>query len=805
MAQQKKRTAGDDLRDFKAGKISGNYYHNGIDRSDNYVQHTSAPYRMTNDKGKTQIVSYNDWLQQEVFKGKHALPNGTTNNSTSSNSSKNAATNSDTKNNTKNEKTPLQNNFDMVDSSAKDFKKSIEDPNKSGIKNKKSENNFFDFQKAESEFEATVKNPNQSLETKVKELSSDYDTAVKNNDTTTANIIKNEYKDLADRVNKQTKINQQNAETAAAENKKLAEQEQKEQQYSDKYKNSTLEQRQNARIHATAEELNWLNKHMYDNATSEELENYNKQLDKEAESLWNKRDEEQAYNRLKTIEDEQGKLKTAIDNAKLNERKKSEYNDVVDNDIKAKTVLQKYYALQDYNDTKHMLASTGHGIESITNQVTLDDYNYINKLSDKERTQIENDFKNLKKEGYDTDSLYKWYERERDAEKATETTKISQEFADNHPVLGSIASVGARLGGAVPDALKYISTDLDKKYNGGDGYINPEETNTAISDSIRSKVSENINDDFGSFLYNTGMSMADFTSLLPLNAIPGGQALSLGIMGTSAGVGAANEVIENGGTIDNAVKTGFAAGIAETLFEKVSLEQLSVFKASGKSTLRAAIGDILKGAFTEGSEEAFTDLANRLTDDAINGDLSSYNRSKQRYIEQGMSEADAEKAASWEFWQNVALDFAGGAMSGGALNLITAGVNLGGVKLDLAKNKESNLADGKAALADENFDINLLIKQGLAAEKNDKAYNLAKKMEKAIENGGKEKIEAADVGNLRFLIGREISRNPELINRIAEVTKAETENEQESTQPSQANFSYQHNKKSRHRECQPSV
>lgn len=33
MAQRRKRTAGDDLRDFKAGKISGNFYHNGIDLS----------------------------------------------------------------------------------------------------------------------------------------------------------------------------------------------------------------------------------------------------------------------------------------------------------------------------------------------------------------------------------------------------------------------------------------------------------------------------------------------------------------------------------------------------------------------------------------------------------------------------------------------------------------------------------------------------------------------------------------------------------------------------------------------------
>lgn len=617
-----------------------------------------------------------------------------------------------------------------------------------------------------------IKNPNKSLNDRVKGLTNMYKAAVATGDTKTAEKMQKEYDELADRVNKQTEINRQNAETAEAENAKLAE---KEQKYADKYKNSTLEQRKNARIHATTEELEWLNKHMYDNSSSKELEDYNNQLNKEANSLWNQRDEEQAYNRLKAIEDEQGKLKTAIDNAKLSEQKKKEYDDIVNNDIKAKTVLQKYYALQHYDDTKHMLASTGHDTDSIKNQVTLDDYNYINKLSDKERTQIEKDFKNLKKEGYDTESLYKWYERDRDAEKAAETTRTSTEYANEHPVLGSIASVGARLGGAVPDAAKYISTDLDKKYNGGDGYINPEATNTAISDAMRAKVSENINNDFGSFLYNTGMSMADFASLLPLNAVPGGQAVSLGIMGTSAGVGAANDVINNGGTIDNAVKTGIAAGIAETLFEKVSLEQLSAFKASGKSTFRAAVGNVLKGAFTEGSEEAFTDLANRLTDDAINKDLSSYNLAKKNYMEQGMNESEAENAASWDFWKNVGLDFAGGAISGGVLNLATAGINLAGAKIDMAQNKESNAQIGKAVMADENFDLDLLIRQGLATDKNDRAYNYAQKMQKLVETDNEGKISAGDVGNLMYLINREVAQNPEIVNRIAQVKKQNTQ------------------------------
>lgn len=827
MAQQRKRTAGDDLRDFKAGKISGNFYHNGIDRSDNYIQHTSAPRYITDENGKTQVASYNEWIQQEVFQHQHDLPNDTS--STSSNNK--TATNDisvKSSNNTSSSagsdiKSFLNGNLNKANSSAENFREAI-------------------------------KNPNKPLDDRVKGLTYMYNAAVATGDTKTAEKMQKEYDELADRVNKQAEINRQNAKEYARSqslkgmteerkalvdernkyaldnglvtstgidtrkkdrykvyseynskidelDKQIAEKQRNgeydlsdsqkavladignkanklTESFENKYKNSTLEQRLNARLHATTSELNWLNKHMYDNATSEELEKYNRELSKEYENLYDRGTtgtDENKEARRRNIEDEQDKIDTYINRAKLSEQKKKEYDDIVDKNVILKTVMQKYYALQHYDDTKHMLASTGHDTDSIKNQVTLDDYNYINKLSDKERTQIEKNFKNLKKEGYDTESLYKWYERERDEEKAAETTRISTEYADEHPILGSIASVGARLGGAVPDAAKYISTDLNKKYNGGDGYINPEATNTAISDAMRAKVSENINNDFGSFLYNTGMSMADFASLLPLNAVPGGQALSLGIMGTSAGVGAANEVINNGGTIDNAVKTGIASGIAETLFEKVSLEQLSAFKASGKSTFRAAVGNVLKGAFTEGSEEAFTDLANRLTDDAINKDLSSYNLSKKNYMEQGMSEAEAENAASWDFWKNVGLDFAGGAISGGVLNLATAGVNLAGAKIDMAQNKESNAQIGKAVMADENFDLDSLIRQGLATEKNDKAYNYAKHMQKLVENDNEGKISAGDVGNLMYLINRETAKNPELINKIAQVKKQNTQ------------------------------
>lgn len=745
MAQQRKRTAGDDLRDFKAGKISGNFYHNGIDRSDNYIQHTSAPRYITDENGKTQVASYNEWIQQEVFQHQHDLPNDTS--STSSNNK--TATNDisvKSSNNTSSSagsdiKSFLNGNLNKANSSAENFREAI-------------------------------KNPNKPLDDRVKGLTYMYNAAVATGDNKTAEKMQKEYDELADRVNKQTEINRHNAETAEAENAKLAEQAEKEQKYADKYKNSTLEQRKNARIHATTEELDWLNKHMYDNSSSKELEEYNNQLNKEANSLWNQRDEEQAYNRLKAIEDEQGKLKTAIDNAKLSEQKKKEYDDIVNNDIKAKTVLQKYYALQEYLKTD----------TSDADEATNTDNSYIKKLSENERNKIKADFLKLKDKGYNTESLYKWYAREQEEQKAEDNLDRIKMYAKKHPVIASANSIGQKFVGGVPDAIQYISANLDKKYNGGDGYINPDTTETAKSEAIRQSVSEKIDNDFGSLLYTAGMGIADSTINMVMNKfIPGGSAMGLTLLGTSAGVSGVNEVIKNGGTIDNAVRTGIASGIAEALFEKISLEQLSAFRASGKSTFRAAVGNVLKGAFTEGSEEAFTDLANRLTDDAINKDLSSYNLAKKNYMEQGMNEAEAENAASWDFWKNVGLDFAGGAISGGVLNLATAGINLAGAKIDMAQNKESNAQIGKAVMADENFDLDLLIRQGLATDKNDRAYNYAHKMQKLVETDNEGKISAGDVGNLMYLINREVGKNPELVNKIAQVKKQNTREQSNQT------------------------
>ena len=64
-------------------------------------------------------------------------------------------------------------------------------------------------------FKEAIKNPNKSLNDRVKGLTHMYNAAVATGDTKTAEKMQKEYDELADRVNKQTEINRQNAKEYA--------------------------------------------------------------------------------------------------------------------------------------------------------------------------------------------------------------------------------------------------------------------------------------------------------------------------------------------------------------------------------------------------------------------------------------------------------------------------------------------------------------------------------------------------------------------------------------------------------------
>lgn len=517
------------------------------------------------------------------------------------------------------------------------------------------------------------------------------------------------------------------------------------QQYAEKYKNSKLEQRKNAMIHSSDPlELDWLNKHLYENSSSEELKleqeklrdnfsNYNQEYNRvvdEASSI-NKKQGFDYDGELKKMETERNNFSAKINELDgLIERRIQEenedkyYNDIISDNAKAGTIVQQYYNIVN-------------GITSNNNVV--DSYSEMQGIveNDEERkNRISAEFEKLKEQGIDADKMLKYYSRIHERE---ERAKFLDRVAGNSkkdPVFSSLGSVVDNTVGSVWDAGRYVGAWADKTFLGGDGYIDPNSTNVKKARVVREAVSEDMNG-FGKFLYQTGMSMADFTAMLPMNLFPGGQAASLAILSSSAGVDSANTVLENGGTLDKAILSGIASGTAEAFFERFSLEQLKAFKQSGGSEVKDLVLNVLKGSFTEGSEEVATEISNAITDQIINGDMSSLSLQYQNYIDSGMTEDEANKQIAIDFGSQVGLSFAGGALSGGVLNIGVGGINYINNKVNenKATSAVGSLLNGQGA--DENTSADELITLGKDLDSTSKAHKLATKIETDTANGNK--------------------------------------------------------------------
>ena len=283
--------------------------------------------------------------------------------------------------------------------------------------------------------------------------------------------------------------------------------------------------------------------------------------------------------------------------------------------------------------------------------------------------------------GYDYERMTEYQKRQERAAEAERQRQQTEAWADEHPVLASLASVGASALQAV-DIPRLIATgggseDDLRTYT-------PADPNAAIISNfvtgVRDTVSKKIVDNtdwelFGqnvaSFLYNTGMSIGDSASQV---ALLGPWATYL--MGASAASQQAVNVLERGGSNSQAFWGGLAAGAAEAVFERFSIEKLLEAKTinSVKDLLRATA----QQAGTEASEEMLTEIANILSDTAIMGESSDFEQLVTQYQLMGMDEDEARKQAYLDSVAQVVWAGVGGALSGMAMGGGLGGVDLAG-------------------------------------------------------------------------------------------------------------------------------
>ena len=205
---------------------------------------------------------------------------------------------------------------------------------------------------------------------------------------------------------------------------------------------------------------------------------------------------------------------------------------------------------------------------------------------------------------------------------------VAEGIAETAPVAASAATVfaspikGAAYAGAMADTIR--GNDINTDTN---AYRIAREQ-AAMRNTVGGNINEGVQDKTGSqflgnaseFLYQVGLSMADS---LVNTAVTGGNAIaSAALMGGGAASSAMIDAKERGANDAEALAVGALAGIAETLFEKVSIEKFISEATAG--TKGAWLLNILRQMGVEAYEEGATEVANIISDSLVMGDLSQY-------------------------------------------------------------------------------------------------------------------------------------------------------------------------------------
>lgn len=271
-------------------------------------------------------------------------------------------------------------------------------------------------------------------------------------------------------------------------------------------------------------------------------------------------------------------------------------------------------------------------------------------------------------------------------------TKRASEYGEKHPYSAGLESAVTSVVGGIPAALDNIGEFLFK------GEVDTYDSTSRFmrnSQAYRQGGSEymrNHHGEAGEFFYNTGVSMAEFGLNLLIGKGLGSLASGVGAsantagniaskamtinMGANAASNAMTDIADRGGESWQVVTGGIAAGLAEYVFEKVSIDNLFNSKTAGtvakdfKGYAMNAFKNIPRVAgqmVTEGSEELFTSAANLVSDAIIMQSRSENAIKRQEYIKQGMSIEEASKQVFVDTVKQLALDTLGGMVSGSVM------------------------------------------------------------------------------------------------------------------------------------------
>ena len=302
------------------------------------------------------------------------------------------------------------------------------------------------------------------------------------------------------------------------------------------------------------------------------------------------------------------------------------------------------------------------------------------------------------------------------------------ELTEKAPVTMSVVSVLANIDNTIRGGAYTLRSAAAKLAGNEDYEMDPNDlsyTGGTARNAIRNNVGERLNKYFADnenvkkylsnmgrslgvkqlssgnapkFVYDTIMSgVVDSTAAGVIGGAFGSTAVSAALVSGSALVDTARDVKMQGGSDERALALGAVAGFLEYATEKMGFDRLAdMITNGGKGGVRA----VLSNMASEYAEEAGSEIGNYLAEwaaDALDDvDMSTFRRTRQAYIDQGLSEAEATRRTWTDFALQVNEAGMGGALGGAIMG---GGAQVVGKVFNAVAQREYNDAVDRAAEA----------------------------------------------------------------------------------------------------------
>lgn len=385
--------------------------------------------------------------------------------------------------------------------------------------------------------------------------------------------------------------------------------------------------------------------------------------------------------------------------------------------------IREYNNLYDkgVNNTLSLVA------QAISSGGTSDNGAVDNGLTVKEnnrKIEIENYFKNRGIDLKTVSDIYRSEDNKKLQEINLERIKSDMDSSKLATAIYTLSNPFVSATGGIPAVVGNIIYGDDVKYNPYNIINKASEVITqGFNDSVNEYLLKNKNltlapgmlNKKGEFLksliggaYDLYNTMAESAIMRIPATVTGMPFLTDALFGINAFSSTYNDMIDSGADKEKALATSALAGVFEGLFEHVSLEKLKSFQTSASVTAKDFLKNSLKQFVTEGSEELFTDFANTISDQLINGDASELNRRMQDLVASGSTYNEALTQVAKEYAAQEVDTFVIGGLSGavsGAGYTGIAAINNAETGRNINKSgQRSTLLSDAGQLADTSYD-----------------------------------------------------------------------------------------------------